>query len=236
MNITSPPDADLTALMDIIEYTFTDSRYLKLALTHSSLTVKNNLHVTSNERLEFLGDRVLGLVVAEILLEHFPEEDEGEISRRHAALVRMETLAAIAGTLDLGNFIYMSRGEERMGGRKHPALLADTCEAIIAALYMDGGLVAASKFIRTHWQTDLDKTPLPPKDAKTMLQEWAQKNGLPIPSYWEVKRDGPAHKPIFTVAVKIASQGQFSGIGQSKRNAEQKAAERMLEKVSLAED
>ena len=113
-----------------------------------------------------------------MLLEGFPKEDEGEISRRHAALVKMETLARIAVTLDLGNFINMSRGEERMGGREQPAVLADTCEAIIAALYLDGGLDAASNFIRSNWQTVIDQTPLPPKDAKTMLQEWAQQKGL----------------------------------------------------------
>ena len=221
--------------MNTIGYAFKDFQLLKLALTHSSLTAGEILPINSNERLEFLGDRVLGLVIAVMLLEGFPKEDEGEISRRHAALVKMETLARIAVTLDLGNFINMSRGEERMGGREQPAVLADTGEAIIAALYLDGGLDAASNFIRSNWQTVIDQTPLPPKDAKTMLQEWAQQKGLPIPSYTEILREGPAHKPIFTVAVEVVSQGQFVGSGYSKRNAEQKAAEQMLENIPFAE-
>ena len=171
MKVSSPTETELTALMSILGHTFTDCEHLKTAVTHPSVKATDNVHPKSNERLEFLGDRVLGLVVADMLLERFPAEDEGDISRRHSELVRMESLWEIAQNLHLGKFICMSLGEARMGGRQNPALLADTCEAIIAALYLDDGLDTAAHFVKTHWQPLVDKTPLPPKDAKTMLQE-----------------------------------------------------------------
>ena len=218
--------------MVILGHQFEDIELLNLSLTHSSLIGEDKLHTVSNERLEFVGDRVLGLVVSELLLERFPEENEGDLSRRHAALVRMETLGDVATSFNLGKFVHMSRGEELMGGRKHLALLADTCEAIIAALYLDGGLNAATRFIKKNWLPHIELAPMPPKDAKTMLQEWAQKVGLPVPHYQEIERDGPAHAPVFTVAVEVVGQKQFTGCGLSKRAAEQQAAENMLKKIA----
>ena len=227
---------DLKDLMVTLGHQFEDVELLNLSLTHSSLIGEDKFHVESNERLEFVGDRVLGLVVAELLLDLFPDENEGDLSRRHAALVRMETLGHIATSLNLGKFIHMSRGEERMGGRKHLALLADTCEAIIAALYIDGGLNAATMFIKKNWLPHIGIAQLPPKDAKTMLQEWAQKLGLSLPYYREIDRNGPAHEPVFTVVVEVMGQEQFTGCGLSKRAAEQQAAENMLKTVTCAKN
>ena len=229
-------ESHLKDLMVTLGHQFEDIELLNLSLTHSSLIGEDKLHTVSNERLEFVGDRVLGLIVAELLLERFPEENEGDLSRRHAALVRMKTLGHVATSLNLGKFIHMSRGEERMGGRKHPALLADTCEAIIAALYIDGGLNAATSFIKKNWLPLIESTSLPPKDAKTTLQEWAQKLGLPVPIYREIERNGPAHEPVFTVVVEVMGHEQFTGCGLSKRAAEQQAAENMLKTVTCAKN
>ena len=224
----------LKDLMVILGHEFEDIELLNLSLTHSSLIGEDKFHSESNERLEFVGDRVLGLVIADLLLELFPNENEGDLSRRHAALVRMETLGHIATSLNLGKFIHMSRGEDRMGGRKHLALLADTCEAIIAALYIDGGLDVTTTFIKQNWLPLIELAQLPPKDAKTMLQEWAQKLGLPVPHYLEIERNGPAHEPVFTVVVEVVGYEQFTGCGLSKRAAEQQAAEKFLKTVTSA--
>lgn len=232
MKIEPETPDKLNELMAALGHSFTDIQVLKLALTHSSLIGEDKFSNFSNERLEFLGDRILGLIIAEILLNLFPNEDEGDLSRRHAELVRMETLGKVASSLQLGNFVFMAKGEERMGGRNNPSLLSDVCEAVIAALYMDGGFKTASKFIEDNWQPFLQLNPIPPKDSKTMLQEWAQKRGLPVPYYKEIERSGPAHEPIFTIAVTVVGERQFSGTGQSKRAAEQEAAENMLKKLN----
>jgi ribonuclease-3 len=175
--------------------------------------------------LEFLGDRVLGLIVAEMLLETFPDEDEGMIARRHAALVRAEALTRVARDVGLGGALRLK------GERPNPAILADACEAVIGALYLDGGLDAASRFVRQAWQELLAETPAPPKDAKTELQEWAQGRALPLPSYREIGREGPAHAPVFTVEVDVTGLPPIRAQGASKRTAEQRAAEQMLVKV-----
>ena len=181
-----------------------------------------------NERLEFLGDRVLSLVVADLLMARFPVESEGDLSRRHAALVRPETLARIARETEIDKALLLSRTEEDGGGRENPALLADVCEAIIGALYVDGGLDAARRFIESEWPRLMEENPLPPQDAKTALQEWAQGSGRPLPRYREIARKGPAHVPVFTVEVEVAGSSPARGEGASKRVAEQAAAAAML--------
>ena len=232
MAIEPETSEKLKDLMLTLGHGFRDIKVLKLALTHSSLIGENKHSYSSNERLEFLGDRILGLIIAELLVNLFPNENEGDLSRRHAELVRMETLGKVANSLQLGTFVFMAKGEERMGGRENSSLLADVCEAVIAALYIDGGLETASNFIEDNWQPFLKLNPIPPKDAKTILQEWAQKRGLPLPDYREIRRSGPAHQPNFTIAVTVVGEKQFSGSGQSKRAAEQKAAENMLKRIS----
>jgi ribonuclease-3 len=139
-------------------------------------------NLISYERLEFLGDRVLGLIIAKLLFQRFPAEPEGDLARRLAALVRKETLA---------------------GGAENPSVLADACEAVIGALYLDGGLAAAERFVLSYWTPFLEAEDTPPQDAKTALQEWAQGRALPLPAYREVARNGPPHEPHFTVEVRV---------------------------------
>ena len=166
-----------------------------------------------------------------MLLERFPTENEGEISRRHTALVRQETIAGVAKLLDLGSFISMEDGTESNGGRSNPSILSDCCEAVIAALYLDGGLSIAHQFIRTYWANLIEEYNSPPKDAKTTLQEWAQSQGFDLPKYSELKRSGPAHRPIFTVNVKVGKHLESCADGNSKQRAEQSAAESLLQEI-----
>ena len=204
---------------------FEDRDVLNRALTHGSAATDPS---ETYERLEFLGDRVLSLVVAEMLFEWFPEENEGKLARRSAALVRRETLAEVAADVGLGAHIVMSNGEAESGGRENPSLLADVCESVIAALYLDGGLGAAEDFIRRHWQRPMERSDKPPLDSKTALQEWAQGRGMPLPSYRIANREGPDHAPTFTIAVSVADGPEATGSGSTRRAAEQSAAGALL--------
>ena len=167
-----------------------------------------------------------------MLFTEFPDESEGELARRHAKLVRKETLASVARDLDLGRFIRLEMGVDERSGRNNPGLLADACEAVIAALYLDGGLDAVKQFIAANWQGRIEADLAPPSDAKTELQEWAQGLGLPLPRYVEVARSGPAHAPTFTVSVEVDGRPPVEGLGRSKREAEQEAARALLSLLS----
>lgn len=207
---------------------FSDPSLLNEALTHRSAS---SGPIIGYERLEFLGDRVLGLVVADMLLDAFPDESEGALARRLAELVRADTLAAVARDIDLGAEIRLGPGEAESGGRENNAILADACEATIAAIYRDGGLAASRRFIERHWSDRLAAEPAPPQDAKSMLQEWAQARGLPLPVYSVVEREGPDHAPQFTVSVEVAGKPSAAATGRSKRVAEQAAARTMLDAI-----
>lgn len=209
-----------------LSYSFEDRSLLEQALTHRSVEAAGGVDY---ERLEFLGDRVLGLVVTEMLMESFPEEREGALAKRLAGLVRQEALADVARDIGLGRHIRLSRGEEEGGGRENDAILADVCEAVIAAIYRDGGFDAAQDFIERHWRDRLQSVEAPPQDAKTTLQEWAQGRGMALPSYSVVDREGPDHAPSFTVRVELSDGTAAEGNGPSKRTAEQAAARRVLE-------
>lgn len=213
----------------ILGHDFSRPELLKQALTHPS-AVRGP--TASNQRMEFLGDRVLGLAVAGMLYERFKGEEEGEMSRRHAALVRREALARVAGDIGLAPHIAMSRAEELAGGRSNPGLLADACEAVIAALYLDGGMKAAENFIVRRWRPLIDEDASPPKDAKTELQEWAQGRGLGLPSYRQTDRQGKDHAPVFFVEVTMDGGGAATGSGANKRAAEQEAAQAMLSQIA----
>ncbi len=217
-----------------LQHDFVKPELLTRALTHASTGGGPEPSPRTNERLEFLGDRVLGLIIAEMLLTQFPGEDEGHIAQRHSALVRREALARVAREINLGQHLNMARGEENSGGRDNPSLLADSCEAVIAALYLDGGLQAAADFIKTHWTPMLAEAIDPPKDAKTRLQEWAQGAGLPLPEYTEMNRSGPDHAPMFKVQASLPGFPTLDATEPSKRAAEQSAAELLLEKISHA--
>lgn len=232
----NPDEGGFDGLGRRLRYGFADPALLEQALTHSSMSGAGGDRGYSNERLEFLGDRVLGLIVAHLLFEQFPDETEGDLARRHAALVRRDALARVADEVGLGNHLHMSRGENEAGGRRNPGLLADACEAVIGAIYLDGGLGAAKAFIHDHWQMLVDEDTKPPKDAKTELQEWAQGRGLALPEYRETAREGPAHAPMFSVEVKVSGVAPVTGVGPSKRTAEQAAAEAALTRVLESEE
>lgn len=212
---------------------FAQPDLLTQALTHPSVSQRRvTRRVTPYERLEFLGDRVLGLVVAEMVFISFPDEAEGALARRHAALVRRETLARVATSIGLGPAIALSKGEEEAGGRANPALLADACEAVIGALFADGGFDVAASFVRRYWRPLMEEAAAPPKDAKTALQEWAQGLGKPLPVYTTLGVEGPPHDPVFKVSVSVAEHEAAIADGPSKRAAEQTAAALLLEKVT----
>lgn len=221
-------DDALARLQDRLGYRFTDKALLERALTHPSVSAFRQHRGGDYERLEFLGDRVLALVVAEQLFQRFPQEAEGLLARRLAKLVAKETLASVAEELGLGRFMRVAMGEDEAQGRSNPALLADVCEAVIAALYLDGGLSAAKQFIDHAWSARIDEDREPPSDPKTELQEWAQARGLPLPRYSEIDRRGPPHDPVFTIAAEVAGQPPRTGRGRSKRAAEQEAAAQLL--------
>ena len=227
----SSADADrLAPLEERLGHRFADRQLLTLALSHASLGA------ASNERLEFLGDRVLGLIIAEKLLAEHPLEDEGGLAVRLNALVRRETCAKAARLAELGPYIIMANSESESGGRDKPAILAGACEAVIAALYLDGGMPAAREFILKYWAGDFGNAQSDLRDAKTALQEWAQSGALPDksqPKYRLKERVGPDHAPRFTIEVELPDQAPEAGEGPTKRDAEQAAARRMLIKLGV---
>lgn len=214
---------DIGALEAILDWRFTDRNLLEEALTHSSTRTR-----TSNERLEFLGDRVLGLVIAEAMVERHPDETEGQLAPRLNALVSRETCGEIANRIDLGPFLTMARSEAMSGGRRKAALLANAMEAVIAAVYLDGGLDAARGVILRQWRHLLNEQETAPIDAKTKLQEWAQGRGEPVPLYEMTARSGPDHAPVFTMRVTLTSGASAEASAASKRLAERACAEKLL--------
>lgn len=209
-------------------YTFADPDLLEQALTHSSAVAPAKRTARSYQRLEFLGDRVLGLVVADLLHRNLPRANEGELSRTLNTLVRKETCADVARGLDLGNAIRVGDSEARSGGAYKDAILADVCEAVIGAVYCDGGLGEAYKLIERLFGGMIEQANTGRADAKTALQEWAQARGLEPPVYVEIERGGPDHAPIFTIGVQLAGFESEQAEGPSKKIAEHKAAEQFL--------
>ncbi len=217
----------LDALAGVLGHSFADPRLLEEALTHRS-AARSDGHRFGNERLEFLGDRVLGLVVAALLLDTFPDAPEGELARRFTALVRREALEEVSASLDLGRYLQLSEGEARTGGHRNTGLQADACEALIGALYLDGGMNAARAFIHEYWRPFLAAASAPARDPKTRLQEWAQARALPLPDYRVVSETGPAHEPEFTIEVSVAGHAPAGAKAGTKRRAEQEAALALL--------
>ena len=215
-------------------YQFTNRALLKRALTHASVRTsakKGGDH--DNERLEFLGDRVLGLSIAELLIETYPGASEGELARIFNHLVRGETCADVARSIALGEQLILSESEAGSGGRDQVTILADACEAVLAAVFMDAGFEAARRVVRSHWTKRLDTLPVEPVDAKSALQEWAQGQGFELPKYKELSRQGPDHAPHFTTEVRVGGRKAptartAQGTGASKRAAEQSAATALL--------
>jgi ribonuclease-3 len=209
-------------------YRFADPELLDRALTHSSFVSPARRIERSYQRLEFLGDRVLGLVVADMLYRRYPKANEGELSRTLNTLVRKETCAVIARTLDLGRELNLGDSEARTGGAEKEAILGDVTEAVIGAIYCDGGLGKAYEFVERMFEEFLADGQANKADAKTTLQEWAQARGLEPPTYTQTERSGPDHAPQFTIAVSLGEFEQLSATGPSKKIAEHKAAELFL--------
>ncbi len=240
--VIPPAPIELAGLESALGHAFAAPGLLVDALTHPSLAGVSRTVVSRGERvpgqayerLEFLGDRVLGLAVAEWLLERFPEEREGNLARRHASLVRREALAVVADAISLGHHLRLSPGEQECGGRANLTILADACEAVIGALYLDGGWEVARRFVRQAWEIQIDATHAPPQDGKTALQEWAQGQGKPLPVYEIVRRSGPAHEPEFEVAVRVEGYPPVHGTGRSRRLAETIAARGLLRQLGHA--
>lgn len=219
------------ALAEKLGHAFADPRLLEDALTHPSLAgAGRRKKGAPYERLEFLGDRVLGLAIAEWLYETFPNAAEGEMAKRHAALVNRDALRAVALDIGLAHFVRLARGEDAQAARKNLATLPDAMEAVIGALYLDGGFPAARSFIHQYWKRDIAVSETP-ADPKTTLQEWAQGQSLPLPTYRVIKNSGPAHAPKFVVEASVKGFPPAEAEGNSKRDAQKAAAVKLLETV-----
>lgn len=218
---------DVGVLAERIGHTFNKPALLTLALTHASARPGSKPN-EDNERLEFLGDRVLGLSIAQLLSERFPEASEGELARWFNHLVRTETCAEAGQSWQLGDFILMSGGEAGSGGRRKKTILANACEAVLGAVFSDAGYDVAREIVWRTWQPYLAEIKEAAPDAKSVLQEWAQGRQLPLPNYIEVSREGPDHAPRFTAEVHVEGVAPERGEGSNKRAAEQAAALAML--------
>ena len=220
--------ADLGDLETAIGYRFNDRSWLDEALRHRSAAASSSDN--SNERLEFLGDRVLGLVIADMLLTHFPDESESALAPRLTALVRSETLAKVAKSW--GVDAHLAVADTKNDTALTPNVLADACEAIIGAVYRDGSLADAARLIERHFETRMANAEAPPIDAKTTLQQLALGKGLDLPVYEVTEVSGPDHAPHFKMSVEVDGLGIAAGEGPSKRAAAQKAAQALLDEFT----
>ena len=222
---------DLQTLQQALGHTFSNPRLLERALTHRSFSADHN------ERLEFLGDRVLGLTSATALFEADNTATEGTLAPRFNALVRQETCADVAREVGLGEVLKLGRSEMLSGGRRKEALLGDAMEAVIAAIYLDAGFEAARAAVLRLWGGRIAATSdAVTRDAKSSLQEWAQARGLPPPTYTETGREGPDHQPLFTVEARLEGGHAATGRASGKRAAEQAAARALLDRMEKSDD
>ena len=217
--------SDLQALQTKIGHRFSNLKLLEIAMTHSSTGAKTNY-----ERLEFLGDRVLGLTVSETLYAKFPNEPEGHLAKRLSALVQGSFLAQISREMDLGQYIIFSDAEKQAGGAENDNILADVFESMIGALYLDTNYETCRDLIKTLWGDRFDTMKKPPQHPKTRLQEWAQSQNLPLPQYKIAGQSGPDHAPIFEICLSIAGYKDITVEGPSRQEAEKRAASAFIEK------
>ena len=214
-------------LEEIINYKFKNKNLLQRSLTHKSFN--NNLN---NEKLEFLGDRVLGLIISKKLLDKFPNEKEGIIDKKFANLVNKKTCTEIAKKLSLKKYIYIGTSHKNLE-RSTDKIISDCLEAIVGAIYIDGGLKSSEKFILNFWEPFIDKSIVTLIDSKTKLQEYSLKKFKSLPKYTFFKKSGPQHKPIFKTQVEIPNSKKIIGIGSSKKNAQQNAAAKLLKILNI---
>lgn len=223
--------ADLISFQARLGYEFNHPKLLIEAVTHSSMSSQTR---SDNQRLEFLGDRVLGLVIAQALFEKDMDAKEGLLAPRFNTLVRKETCAEVAQKIDLGSVLKLGRSEMVSGGRRKQAVLGDAMEAIIAAVYIDGGLSKAEKIILALWGQRIEAVKSDARDAKTALQEWAQARGLNPPIYETMSRKGPDHAPVFEIEVRLETGEKQQAIAGTKRKAEQAAASVLLQDLGAS--
>ena len=214
-------------LEKIIKYDFKKSDLLEMALTHKSLNNEIN-----NEKLEFLGDRVLGLVIAETLLEKYPNEKEGIIDKKFANLVNKKTCSLIAKKINLKKFILLGSSHKKLE-QSADKITSDCLEALVGAIYLDGGIKSVQKFIFDFWEEYLLKSTITLIDSKTKLQEFSLKKFKELPKYTFFKKKGPQHKPIFKTEVQIPNSKKILGTGSSKKNAQQNAATKLLKILNI---
>lgn len=226
---------ELESLEKKLNHKFKDKTLLRKALTHGSASEASN-PLNSYQRLEFLGDRVLGLAMADILYQNFPNSKEGALSRHLTSLVRKESCTKIGQKLSLGQYIILGSGEARNGGREKPSILADVVEALLGALFIEIGFEAVKNTIEHLWQDQISKGNLGQRDHKTALQELSHKVGLGVPAYRLIDRIGPDHEPIFTIEVNIDKNHSAKGEGSSKREAQQEAARTLKAIISEREN
>ena len=222
---------EMTAFASRLGHDFARAELLIRALTHASAGSASRPH---NQRLEFLGDRVLGLIMAETLFAADRKATEGQLAPRFNALVRKETCADVARQIDLGAVLRLGRSEMLSGGRRKEALLGDAMEAVLAAVYLDAGIEAARAVILRHWRDRIDQVDADARDAKTALQEWAQARGEAPPAYIEITRDGPPHAPVFTIEARLEDGRSARASAGSKRAAEQESARVLLLQVDAS--
>ncbi len=211
----------------IFNYKFKDPNLFKRSLTHKSFDNSYN-----NEKLEFLGDRVLGLIISSQLIKIYPKEKEGIIDKKFANLVNKKTCSDIANKLNLGKFMFLGQSHKSLQ-RSDDKIVGDCLEALIGAIYLDGGLKFAEKFILKFWKEHLDNSNLPLIDAKTQLQEHSLKKYKKLPKYTFYKKTGPQHKPVFKTDVQIPNSKKVIGTGSSKKNAQQNAASKLLQSLKI---
>jgi len=211
----------------ILDYNFKNSDLLKTSLIHKSFDNLNN-----NEKLEFLGDRVLGLIISKKLIEIYPEEREGIIDKKFANLVNKKTCSNIANKLDIKRFMFLGPSHKSLQ-RSADKIMGDCLEAIIGAIYLDGGIKSAENFVLNFWKQYLENSILPLIDAKTQLQEYSLKKFKELPKYTFYKKTGPQHKPMFKTDVQIPNSKKFIGTGTSKKNAQQNAANKLLHSLKI---
>tara|TARA_B100000886_G_C20418918_1_gene490547 strand:- start:1908 stop:2567 length:660 start_codon:yes stop_codon:yes gene_type:complete len=213
-------------LEEILKYNFKDKNLLKKALTHKSYSKDNN------EKLEFLGDRVLGLIISKKLLEKFPDEKEGIIDKKFANLVNKKTCVSIGKILNLNKYLYLGASQKNFE-RSADKILSDSLEALVGAIYLDGGLKCSEKFILNFWENFIDKSVVTLIDPKTKLQEYSLKKFKKLPKYIFFKKSGPQHKPIFKTEVEVPEAKKIIGTGTSKKNAQQNAAEKLIKFLNI---
>jgi ribonuclease-3 len=224
------PDADrLAKIQNILDHSFSDTSLLRSALTHGS----RNQNTPDYERLEFLGDRVLNLVIAEELFRRFPDEQEGALAARLSLLVRAEACAQVGAKMGLAAHINVGKVEKQKGVHQMASVLGDAVEALIAAHYIDGGLAAARGFILAQWADLLAAAPGSLKDPKTFVQEWALGQALPLPNYSVQQQEGPDHAPVFTISLQVGRFAPVMGLGRSKQLAEMEAARAFIAREGL---